>query len=254
MKSLITFFVNSVVILLVISASFAVATFALSKKIDDRNKFANKIYGVVEKKESVVISKTRGNIEEIYFSSGDEIKKGDKIAKLINPDIENKIETLSKVKDNESAATELELAKKEANGLDVLAPVNGYIDEVSKSEGEFVNPSDRMFVIFSNEDTRVLFYFFDYEYRVLSNINKFIAYSNRLDQYINLRKSNLKPKTQKNSQNQNKIGLYFTLTNPADGEKLLQGEDIVLNINSEEASMQSPLDFLKETWLSFINK
>lgn len=251
MKKATTYFVNFILVLAVVSISFAISTFALSKKIDSQKKIFNKIYGTVEKKETIVISETRGNMDKIYYSVGEEVRRGEKIAKLKNPDLQIKIASLSKFTDNESAQTELEVATNEIKGLDVVSPVNGYIDEIAKSEGEFVNPSDKLFVLFSNEDSRILFYLRDYEYRNLSNLKTISAYSSRLDQYINIKITNFKPRTEKDNNEQNKIGVYFELLNPEDGEKLLHGEDVELVLNEEATSPKRPLDFIIDTWSVF---
>lgn len=252
MKKIIEYITNFLIIIIVIGASFGIATYSLSKKIDAENELYNQIKGVVEKKEHIVISKSRGNIEKIYHSVGEEVKKGEKLADIINPDLESRVETLSEFENNKSAQTELQLAQKEIEGLEIFSPVNGYIDEISFSEGSYVNPSDKLFTIFSNENTRILFYLAEYEYKSVTQSNSIKAYNGRIDQYLSLKFSDLKPRTEKDVK-QNKIGAYFTLQNPDDGAKLLHGEEATLILDQKENTVQKPLDHIKKSWMNFFD-
>lgn len=248
MKKTLTYTINFIILLSVIAGTFTIATIALNQKIVAYEKTSGILNGAVEKKESIVIAKARGNISKIYFSEGEEVRKGNKLAELTNPDLSNRIDSLSEFEDNESAQTELELAKKEVNDLTIIANTNGYINTVSYPEGSSVNPSDKLFSIISNENTKLFFLLSEDEYSLIIEKKEVNFYNNRLGQSIKGKVIGVQPKAQRDESGIKKIGVYFSLVNPEDGNKLIHEENIVLQLGDKREATEKPLDTLRKIW------
>ena len=236
-------------------SAFILSTYALSKKMNDYNNQVNTITGHIVKKNTVILAEARGNISKIYFNEGEKVKSGDKLAILTNPDLKSKIAVLSAFTNNESATTELQVASQEAQKLDIYSPVTGYVSTVDFSEGETVNPSDKIYTISTNADTRFYAELTDDEFKKVRNFQVLTAYNERLNQFIELTFANISPDKIINTQdNISKVGVYFKLRHNEDGENLLHNEEMTLILDQRKDTAYKPFDAISAVWKNILNK
>lgn len=82
------------------------------------------------------ISKVAARVEEIYFKEGEEVKKGDVIAKLDSSDYE--VTVNSQISSVKQAEISKQNTDRQINNLKIIASSKGFVDNLNISEGSYV--------------------------------------------------------------------------------------------------------------------
>lgn len=248
MKKVLKFFVNTLYFAVVIAIAFSIATIALTKKVNQSKSYVNNSRGTVVKEKVVVLTLTRGIIEKVYVKNGQVVKKGEVIAKMSNPVLENNLKVYQERKNNESAQTEANITKVSLNNLTIKAPVDGVIGEMYTSEGSSVDEFEKVMLIYSSQDIRLQADITTEQYQKIQKLAKVNAYNTRLNQSFTLKPGLLKAdeKTPTGA-NEKKIGLYFSFENDKQAAALINNEDVTLNFE-DNAQTRKPIDLFTDFW------
>lgn len=82
------------------------------------------------------ISKVAARVEEIYFKEGEDVKKGDVIARLDSSDYE--VTVNSQINSVKQAEISKQNTDRQVNNLKIVASSSGFIDNLNISEGSYV--------------------------------------------------------------------------------------------------------------------
>lgn len=82
------------------------------------------------------ISKVTARVEEIYFKEGEEVQKGDVIAKLDSSDYE--VTVNSQISSVKQAEISKQNTDRQINNLKIIASSKGFVDNLNISEGSYV--------------------------------------------------------------------------------------------------------------------
>lgn len=259
MKKFIYSFVANVFFIIVIAAIvITVTTISLTKKINDyRTQYQQGVTATVQKDDVPILALNRGIIKNVYFSEGQKVKKGQLLAEITNPVLEQQIKTLAQYPDNVSAKTQADVAKSQLQYNKIYAPIDGVVGTVNTTENSPVDEYSKVMDIFSDSNVKLLVYLSPDQYLVAEKMTKIPAYDLRLDQNFDTSPQQLKP--DQNDPNkkdagstQNKIALYLKLNNPADASSLLNGESLELRLESSGDNVSKPIDLFVNFWNGLI--
>ena len=82
------------------------------------------------------ISKVAARVEEIYFKEGEEVQKGDVIAKLDSSDYE--VTVNSQISSVKQAEISKQNTDRQINNLKIIASSKGFVDNLNISDGSYV--------------------------------------------------------------------------------------------------------------------
>lgn len=235
--------------------AFAVATIALTKKVNEyKVQYNNSIQGTVIKQSIPLLSFSQGIVKKLYVRPGQSVKKNDLLVELDNPVLVGKIEALQKYPDNVSAQTEAQVAMEELKGLKIYAPVNGVVKEIEVSEGSPLENLAKIMILYSNDNIELLANLTNDQYLAIQHMREAQAYSPRLNQNFSLEPDILQPDEQLNNTDRKTIGLYFTFKDKNEAASLLDNEDLQLQLTDQQSTIHKPIDFFVNFWDSILSK
>ena len=254
--------------IVIIIIVLVVATISITKKINDFNlqNQAN-ITAVVQKNDVPVLSFTKGIIKTINVQEGDQVKKGQLLAEISNPLLEERVRVLLSVPNNVSAQTEGQVAALQLQYDKVYAPVDGTIGQIDTTIDSPVDEYSKLMDIYQSTDTKILAYLTVDQYTTAVKMSKIPAFSQRLNQDFYLSPSILKPNQEPSSNSllapaqqgtttsqipSNTIALFFKLNNPGDANSLLNGEQLELDFQPQQYKVSKPIDYFVAFWNKLI--
>lgn len=249
--------VNFIILSVVVTMAIAIATIALTKKVNENaHRYNNQITATVIKPAIPVVSLTGGVVEKINVSTGQLIKKGDTLIILTNQDLQAQISALSKYKDNVSAQTQLSLAKQQLQNLTIKSPENGVVGEINVVTGSTVQSYTPLLTIYSNTNAKLLAKLTTGEYQVIAQLHKVKVYDSRLNQSFYVLPDLLNPSEEISAINfeEKKIGQYFKFSNPENAEGLLNNEDLMLEFGQSTNKIMRPIDYFANFWNNLLSK
>ncbi len=253
MKNLFTLFLNIIFFSVVVIAAFAVSTIALTKKVNEyRAQTAKGITATVTKQQLPIVSFSSGYVKKIYVKEGKEVKKNDLLVVIDNPVLKGKVLALQNYPDNVSAQTEAKVAEEEMKGLNVYAPVDGFVSDVSITEGSPIENFSKLMTVYSNENVEVLADLTDDQYLATQQMHEIKVYSKRLNQDFVVVPDVLRPDTKMGSMQTKQIGLYFIFKDPIAAKSLLNNEDVQLELNNQSDNTRKPIDVFVDFWNSLL--
>jgi multidrug resistance efflux pump len=254
MKHIANKLINAAIFLVVILLAVGIATFALTKKVNEySNQYSRGIQGSVMKREVPLVATSRGSVQKVYVSIGDSVKKEEPLVELENAVLGAKIKELEKNPDNVSAQTEAGVAKEELKGLTVYAPVDGVIKDISIVEGSPVDQITKVGTLYSNDDVKISTQLSLDEYVRIRNQHAIMAYCPRLNQMFGIQLDTLKPE-EKNSEQGKKLGVYFTFQNKQAALSVLQNEDLEIRLEDTRKKIEKPVDVFINFWNGLLSK
>ncbi len=257
MKKFAGVLLNSIFFITVIILAFAVATIALTKKVNEySHKYNQSIKGTIIKQVIPVLSSGKGIVKEMRVKTGQKVKKDDLLIELDNPVLERKIEVLKEFTNNESAQTEAKVAEEELGNLKIIAPTDGIIGDIAVTQGMSVDSLSRILTFYSNENIRLLAQLDISEYQTIKRLHQVGAYSERLNQSFYIVPDILSPEvmTPETKIEDKKIGLFFNFQNRTDAVSLLNNEDLTLQLNTPSEKVNKPIDYFVNFWNQLLAK
>lgn len=254
MRKLFTFFINTLYFTIVIALAFSISTIALTRKVNQEKIYINNLRGSVVKEKVLILTLTRGIVDNIHVKNGQRIKKGDTLIKMSNPILENNYQILQKQADNQSAQTEASIAKINIDNLTIKSPVDGVVGELYTSEGSSVNEFTKVLLIYSASDIRLQADLTAAQYQKIQKFAEVNAYNTRLNQNFTIIPDLLKA-DEKTPQGiaEKKIGLYFVFKNSTQAASLLNNEDLHI-VLEENTITNSPLSIFTDFWNGLLVK
>ncbi len=254
MKHILNKFINGVIFLFVIVLAVGIATFALTRKVNEySNQYKRGIQGAVIKKEVPLVATSRGSVKNVYVNIGDSVKKEEPLIELENAVLGAKIKELEKNPGNVSAQTEAGVAREELKGLTVYAPADGIVKDITIVEGSPVDQITKVGTLYSKDDVKILTQLSLDEYVRIRNQHAISAYCPRLNQSFAIQLDTLKPE-EKNSDQGKKLGVYFTFQNRQASQSVLQNEDLEIRLEDNREKIEKPVDVFINFWNGLLSK
>lgn len=252
MKIKTEFILNIIYFFIIFLLALAIATMALTKKVNDyNNQLSADVRGTVIKRTIPVDTPIRGIVKVLNVQIGQEVKKGDLLAELDNKELESKVKILDPYKNDPSAQTEAKIAQEELKSLEIYAPIDGIVGELYVTEGSPVDDLGKILTIYSNEDIKLLAYLRVRDYQIVSQLHEIRAYSERLNQNFYIVPDILSPELfTSQTTGDKRIGMYFTFKDKADATYLLNKEDLILRLDALEQEVLKPIDIFIKFWNS----
>lgn len=261
MKTFLTTVLNILFFTAIIFLAIVVATIALTKKINEyQTQYNQGITATVMKQTIPISSFSSGIVKKIHIKIGQKVKKNDLLIEINNPVLQGKVDALASYPDNVSAQTEAKVAKEQLNNLNIYAPADGVINDVTAIAGSPIQELSPALTIYADDGVRLLSYLTVNQYQTVQQFHQVQAYSQRLNQNFTIIPDVLKPDEkipdtkdlQNTTSNTKKIGLYFTFKNKADNSSLLNNEDLDLKLTSQDEKINKPIDLFVSFWNSLL--
>ncbi len=256
MKNILTFLVNSLLLLFVAVIAIAIATLAITKKVnEDKFHQSLKIKVTVIKTLIPVVAFSDGVVKKVQVTNGQQVKKDDLLVRLDNPALTERISVLDKSKNNESAQTESNVAKEQEKNFLLKAPESGVIGDIFVTEGSPIQNLAKVLNLYSNKDVKLIARATTDDYLKIKKQRLLQAYDKRLDQNFAIFTDNLNPSESSTSNNgDKKIGIYFKLKSPTDSDSLINNEDLTIDLDSQKTTYTKPIDLFINFWNGYISK
>lgn len=253
MRNIFTTILNILFFSVVVISAFAVSTIALTKKVNEyRAQEQRGISATVIKQQLPIVSFSSGYVKKIYAKEGKEVKKNDLLVEIDNPVLKGKVLALQNYPDNVSAQTEAKVAEEEMKGLNVYAPVDGFVSDVAVTDGSPVETFSKLMTVYSNENVEVLADLTDDQYLQTQQMHELKVYSKRLNQDFVVVPDVLRPDTKTNGLQTKQIGLYLVFKDPTAAKSLLNNEDVQLELNTTNDTARKPIDIFVDFWNSLL--
>jgi multidrug efflux pump subunit AcrA (membrane-fusion protein) len=256
MKKLLSITLNTLFFTIIIVIAFAVATIALTRKVNDYRQQYNKgIKGTVIKEVVPVLSFSKGIVRKIHIKVGEKVKKHELLVEVDNPVLQGKVNALQAYPDNISAQTEAKVAQQELGSLNIYSPLDGVVSDITVVEGTPVEELGKVVMLYANENMRLLGDLSVNQYTVVQQLQQIQAYSPRLNQTFTIIPDILKPDEKTASDfADKKISLYFVFKNKRDAISLLNNEDLDLQLAKQDEISTKPIDIFVDFWNSTLAK
>lgn len=253
MRNIFTTLLNIFFFAIVVLSAFAVSTIALTKKVNEyRSQYTRGITATVIKQQLPIVSFSQGYIKKIYVKEGKEVKKNDLLVEIDNPVLRGKVEALQAYPDNVSAQTEAKVAQEELKRLSIYAPADGFVSDITITEGSPVDTFSKLMTLYSNENVEVLADLTDDQYLAAQQMHEIKVYSKRLNQDFVVRPDVLRPDKKKGDFQIKRIGLYFGFKDPVGAKSLLNNEDVELQLQTQADNTRKPIDVFVDFWNSLL--
>lgn len=252
-RNTVIFFTNVGYFLLVLFFALALATLALTRKLNSVDTSRYILLLTVSKEQEQISNSVVGRVDKVNVQPGQSVKKGDVLIEMSDAATAAKLKTLQRVTDNVSAQTEASVLKSQLSQYKIIASKDGVIYKIMVSEGSYLSTQMPVIELFSNGNTKLLSQVTALQYADLQKQVKLNAYSSRLEQLYNIELegvSKVLAIDEKTGEPRYEISFHFT--NPEDGNSFIQGENMDVVSRSRDDEMFKPAYIIAKFWNSFI--
>lgn len=251
--TILRFIINSFYFVLVFGVALAVATLALTRKINSYQASRQPILFNIKKQEIVITNSVNGRLEKLSVTPGQHVNKGDLMAQLVDETIDSKLSSLESVStDNLSARTEAQILKAQKPQYEIRAPRDGVIYRIDVAEGTYLNQTTPMLVLFADQDIKLVGYVNAENYAKIQKDKTLDVYSPRFGQVYSIvleGAGRVIPATQ---YAESKYELQFRFVDPDEGTAFIQGEGLEVISETKQDTAMTPADRIAQFWNSFI--
>mgnify|MGYP000848334927 CR=1 FL=1 len=243
---------NTIYLVVVFIAVFAVAGLSLARKTNSLRLNANQFSLTINKDELIVSNAVAGTVEEVMVNSGQSIKEGDVLVRLRDELLESRLSTLSQFSsENLSAQTEAEVLKNNVKLLEIRAPRDGVVDSINVSVGSNLAQNSKVAVIFADKDVKLKTVLPAHRLSEIEHAKSFEALSTRLGLTYTVRYIGISKVDGVNPGGELNYELLFGFVDEGEGSAFLNGE--ILDVKwVENTTAKRPADTLTDFWNKLI--
>lgn len=247
------FAINALYFTVVFLMALAIASLALTRKINSYQSSRQPIIFNVKKQEVVITNSVPGRLEELSITAGQHVRKGETLAQLVDDTFVSKLASLDSVaEENISARTEAKILEAQKPQFAIKAPRDGVIYRVDVAEGTYLNHTTPMMTLFADEDIAVIGYVNAEQYARIQNDKTLDVYSPRFGQIYRIALEGAGRVIPATERDPSKYELQFRFTDQDEGAAFIQGEGLEVVSEARQDGASAPADRLAKFWNSFI--
>ncbi len=247
------FLINTVYFVLVFVFALAIASLALTRRLNSYQSSRTPLILNVKKPEVIVTNSVPGRLEKLLVTPGQHVKKGEVLAQLVDDTFLSKLATLDQVAaENISARTEAKVLESQRPQFDIKAPRDGVIYSVTVAEGTYLNHTTPMMTLFADQDITILGYVNTEQNARIEHDKTLDVFSPRLSQVFSVSLEGAGRVIPATDHEASKYELQFRFTDPAEGAGFIQGEGLEVVSEARKNGVVTPAARLAQFWNSFI--
>lgn len=244
---------NAIYFFLVFSVALAIATLAMTRKINSFQNSAQPIILYVQKQEITVSNPTKGEVRSVLVSEGQHVKKGAVLIELVDDDLRKRIALLQGLGSNNlSARTEAALLGSQNPENVLVAPRDGVIYQVTIAQGAYLTQSTPLLTMYTDDDVKLVGYVQSEEYIKIQKQKRLDVYNPRFGQLYSIVLEGAGKVIPATKDEEAKYELFFHFSDPNEGAAFIQGEGVEIVSESKNIERYTPAAAVAKFWNSFI--
>jgi multidrug resistance efflux pump len=244
---------NALYLAIVFITSLALATLALTRKINSYAVTNEHLFLNIDKEEILVSNSVTGQVEKVMVQSGDHVKKGDLLINMVDDVMQAKINSLDRVaNDNLSAKTESDLLKAEIPQLQIRAPRDGVVYKVNVGEGAYLNRNTELINMYADSDVKLTGLVNEVQFDEIQKNKEIEVYSPRFEQMYTITFTGVGRVKDSTPVMGIQYEVEFLFNDPEEGVAFVPNEKLEVVSLKKQDDVKRPADVIAKFWNSFI--
>lgn len=252
MKNLKRLVLNTIYFSLLVAITLVLSSLALTRRMNRFQLTEKPIVLTVKKTEITVPNTVSGRIESVMVKEGQQVEKGETLARLVDETAQKKLEQLRvSAKDNISAETEAKVLETQQEAYLIRSPRRGVVYAISAPEGTTVTTLTPLFTLFADDDIRLSASVDTRTYTRLITSRTMDVYSPRLGQIYSIELIGPGKVEQDPVSGDSRYEVLFRFSDPQEGGAFIQGEGLEI-VQETRSLAPTPAERIQHFWNTFL--